>query len=76
MRKEHQAGITVVALCRKYGIRDATFYTWRKRHVGMDVFDARQIKGLDEETRNLKKLLAESIATLREALGKNFRRSV
>ncbi len=73
--KEHQAGIPVAELCRKHGISDATFYTWRKRYGGMDVSDARQLKGLEDENRKLKKLLAESmldVATLREALGKNF----
>ena len=73
--KEHQAGIPVADLCRKHGISDATFYTWRKRYGGMDVSDARRLKGLEEENRKLKKLLAESmldVATLREALGKNF----
>lgn len=73
--KEHQAGIPVADLCRKHGISDATFYTWRKKYGGMDVSDARRLKGLEEENRKLKKLLAESmldVATLREALGKNF----
>jgi putative transposase len=73
--KEQQAGIPVGELCRKHGISDATFYTWRKKFGGMDVSDARRLKGLEEENRKLKKLLAESmldIATLREALGKNF----
>jgi putative transposase len=73
--KEHQAGIPVGELCRKHGISDATFYTWRKKFGGMDVSDARRLKGLEEENRKLKKLLAESmldVATLREALGKNF----
>jgi putative transposase len=73
--KEHQAGIPVAELCRKHGISDATFYTWRKKYGGMDVSDARRLKGLEKENRKLKKLLAESmldVATLREALGKNF----
>jgi putative transposase len=73
--KEHQAGIPVGELCRKHGISDATFYTWRKKFGGMEVSDARRLKGLEEENRKLKKLLAESmldVATLREALGKNF----
>jgi putative transposase len=73
--KEHQAGIPVSELCRKHGISDATFYNWRSRYGGMDVSDARRLKGLEEENRKLKKLLAESmldVATLREALGKNF----
>jgi len=73
--KEHQAGISVAELCRKHGISDATFYTWRKKYGGMEVSDARRLRSLEEENRKLKKLLAESmldVATLREALGKNF----
>jgi putative transposase len=71
--KEHQAGIAVVELCRKHGISDATFYTWRSKYGGMEVSDARKLKALEEENRKLKKLLAESmldVAMLREALGK------
>ena len=73
--KEHQVGIPVAELCRKHGISDATFYNWRSRYGGLEVSDARRLKGLEEENRKLKKLLAESmldVATLREALGKNF----
>jgi putative transposase len=29
--KEHAAGIPVADICRKHGISDATFYTWRTR---------------------------------------------
>jgi putative transposase len=73
--KEHQAGIPIVELCRKHGISDATFYTWRSKYAGMEVSDARKLKALEDENRKLKTLLAESmldVATLREALGKNF----
>ena len=73
--KEHQAGIAVMELCRKHGISDATFYTWRSKYGGLEVSDARKLKALEDENRKLKKLLAESmldVATLREALGKNF----
>ena len=73
--KEHQAGIPILELCRKHGISDATFYTWRSKYAGMEVSDARKLKALEDENRKLKKLLAESmldVATLREALGKNF----
>jgi len=73
--KEHQAGLSATDLCRKYGISDATFYTWRKRYGGMEVSEARRLKALEEENARLKKLLAESmmdVSTLREMLGKNF----
>ena len=75
MLKEHQAGIPVVELCRKHGISDATFYTWRTKYGDMEVSDARKLRALEEENRKLKKLLARSmleVATLREALAKNF----
>lgn len=73
--KEHQAGMTPVELCRKHGISDATFYTWRKKYGGMEVSDAKRLKALEEENAKLKKLLAEQMmdaSTLREMLGKNF----
>ena len=73
--KEHQAGLPLAELCRKHGISDATFYNWRSRYGGMELSDAKKLKALEEENRKLKKLLAESVldvATLKEALGKNF----
>jgi putative transposase len=73
--KEHQAGLSAAELCRKHGISDATFYTWRKKYGGMEVSDARRLKTLEEENAKLKKLLAESmmdVSTLREMLAKNF----
>ena len=62
-------------MCRKHGISDATFYTWRSKYGGMEVSEARRLKQLEDENAKLKKLLAESVmdvATLREMLGKNF----
>ncbi len=73
--KDHQAGLPVTELCRKHGISDATFYNWRSRYGGMEISDAKRLKALEEENRKLKKLMAESVldvATLKEALGKNF----
>ncbi len=73
--KEHQAGLSAAEVCRKHGISDATFYKWRSRFGGMEVSDARKLKGLEDENRKLKKLLAESMidnATLKEMLTKNF----
>jgi putative transposase len=42
--KERQAGIPIVELCRKHGISDATFYTWRTKYGGMEVSDARRLR--------------------------------
>ena len=73
--KQHQAGLSAAELCRQHGISDATFYKWRSKYGGMEVADARRLKGLEEENRKLKKLLAEQMldnATLKDLLAKNF----
>ncbi len=73
--KEHQAGAAAADLCRKHGISDATFYKWRSKYGGMEVSDAKRLRGLEEENAKLKKLLAESmldVLTLREMLAKNW----
>ena len=44
--KENQAGLSALELCRKHGISDATFYTWRKRYGGMEVSEAKRLKAL------------------------------
>jgi putative transposase len=73
--KEHQAGLSAVELCRKYGVSDATFYKWRSKYGGMEVAEAKRLKALEDENGKLKRLLAEAmldVSTLKEMLGKNF----
>ena len=72
--KEHQASMPAADLCRKYGVSDATFYTWRKKYGGMDVSDAKRLKALETENARLKKLLAEAMldnAMLKDVASKN-----
>lgn len=47
--KEHQAGAVAADLCRKHGSSDATFYKWRSKYGGMEVSDAKRLRGLEEE---------------------------
>lgn len=56
-----EAGIPARELCRKHGISDATFYTWRKKYAGLDVSEARRLKAQKDENDRLKKLLAETL---------------
>ena len=58
--KQADAGMPVKELCRKGGFSDATFYKWRTKFGGMDVSDAKRLKGLEGENAKLKKLLAEA----------------
>ncbi|MCC3818131.1 hypothetical protein CV742_00015 [Vibrio parahaemolyticus] len=59
--KEAEAGIPARGLCRKHGISDAKFYTWRKKYTGLDVSEARRLKALEDENARLKKLLVETL---------------
>ena len=59
--KESEAGMKVKELCRQHGFSDASFYAWRAKFGGMEVSDARGLKGLEVENTRLKKLLAEAM---------------
>ena len=36
--RQAEAGVRVVDLCRQNGISDATFYKWRSKFGGMNIF--------------------------------------
>ena len=59
--KEHEAGAKTADVCRKHGISEATFYKWKAKFGGLDVSEARRLKALEDENRQLKKLLAEAM---------------
>lgn len=59
--KEAEAGSKVVDVCRRHGISDATFYTWRSKYGGLEVNEAKRLRALVQENAKLKQLLAESI---------------
>ena len=48
-------------MCRKHGISEATFYSWKSKYGGLDVSEARRLKALESENGKLKKLLAEAM---------------
>jgi putative transposase len=49
----------VAALCRKYGVSDATYYNWRRKYEGMTVSELRKLHALEEENRKLKRIVAD-----------------
>ena len=72
--REAEVGAKTSEVCRRHGISDATFYKWKAKYGGMEVSDAKRLKGLEDENRRLKKLLAEAMldnAALKDLLGKN-----
>ena len=57
--KEAEAGAKAPELARKHGISEGTLYRWRSKYGGMEVSEAKRLKGLEEENRRLKRLVAE-----------------
>ena len=73
--REVDAGVKPGEVCRKYGISKATLYNWRVKYGGMNVNDAKRLKALEEENRQLKQIVAEQTLdnrVLKELLSKKF----
>jgi len=61
-------------VCQALEVSEQTLYRWRNQYGGMKAEEAKRLRGLEEENRRLKKLLAEAEldkAILREALEGN-----
>ncbi len=73
--KESEAGASTKELCRKHGISEPTYYSWKAKYAGMTVSEARRLRELEAENAKLKKLLAEAEldkAALKDLLGRKW----
>jgi putative transposase len=71
---QQETGEKTADICRRYGISPATFFNWKAKFAGLDAHGIQRLKKLEEENRNLKKLLAEAIlenVRLRDGAGKS-----
>ena len=57
--KEHEAGQKIAELAREYGVSEATLYGWKSKYGGMEVGEAQRLRGLEDENRRLKQLVAD-----------------
>ena len=57
--RQAETGTKVSEVCRKMGVAEATFYNWKKKYGGLGVSELRHLKQLEEENRQLKKLVAD-----------------
>ena len=62
-------GRTVTEICRDHGISQATFYNWKSQYSGMDVSQLKQMKDMERELSQYKKIVAE--LTLQNAVLKD-----
>ena len=73
--KRNETGTAISEICREMGISEASFYNWKKKYAGMGVTELRKMKALEEENRQLKKLVADLSLDkhmLQEVLSKKF----
>lgn len=56
---EVEGGASVRDVCRKHNVVEQTLYRWRKQYGGMGVSDLRQLKSLQSENTELKKIVAD-----------------
>ena len=57
--KESEAGADPGELCRRHGITRGSLYRWKAKYGGMEVNEARRLRQLEEENRELKHAVAE-----------------
>lgn len=57
--KESEAGVETGELCRRHGITRASFYRWKAKYGGLELSEAKRLKQLEDENRQLKHVVAE-----------------
>lgn len=73
--KQAELGIPVAELIRQVGVLEQTFYRWKKKYMGLEVDQVRQLKQLREENVRLKRIVADLTldkAMLQDLLSKKF----
>jgi putative transposase len=70
--QEAEAGANVKELCRRLGISRETLYKWKRKYGGINVPDAKRLKQLEDENRQLKRIVADqavNVQVLKDLLG-------
>lgn len=63
--QEAEAGLSVVDICRKHNCSEQSFYRWKAKFGGMEVSDAKRMRGLERENSELKKIVADQALDIR-----------
>jgi putative transposase len=73
--KQAETGTPVKEVIRKMVISEQTFYRWKKKYSGMMPSNLKKLKQLEEENRQLKKLVTDlslDKQMLQDVLSKKF----
>jgi len=72
---QQEAGLSVSDICREHGISQGTFYSWKNKFSGMDVSQLKQLRELEKELAQYKKIVAEQalhITVLKDVIEKKL----
>lgn len=73
--QEWDAGAKLAELVRRHGVTEQTLYRWKKKYGGLQVSEAKRLKALEEENRQLKRLVADqalNLQVVKDLLGKKW----
>jgi putative transposase len=73
--QEWEAGAKIGELVRRLGVTEQTLYRWKKKYGGMQVSEAKRLRALEEENRQLKRLVADqalNLQVVKDLLGKKW----
>ena len=73
--KQAELGIPIAELIRQVGVSEQTFYRWKKKYMGLEIDQVRQLKQMAEENTRLKRIVADLTldkAMLQDVLRKKF----
>ena len=73
--RQGEEGAQVPEICRKAGISQATYFSWKKKYAGRLPDEMRRLKQLEDENSRLKKIVAD-LALDREMLQDVIRRKL
>lgn len=75
MLQEVEAGAMIAEVCRRHGVTETTFHRWRREYGGIQVSEARRLKALEDENRQLKRIEADpalNLQVVKDLLGKTW----
>jgi len=61
LREVDRGGKNIQTICHEQNISEVSFHRWRRRFGHMEINEARRLKELERENRELKEMLAESL---------------
>jgi putative transposase len=73
--QEWDAGAKPGELGRRLGVTETTLYRWKKTYGGMQVNEAKRLRAVEEENRQLKRLVADqalNLQVVKDLLGKKW----